>query len=81
MQPLRKDQESGIALLGRVEGFMPGLRPQVGRFQSQVMLFDEAFLRMLTEVRIRHSGTVEEARMLYEAAADPAGPWTADDVA
>jgi hypothetical protein len=45
------------------------------------MLFDEAFLRMLTEVRIRHSGTVEEARMLYEAAADPAGPWTADDVA
>jgi hypothetical protein len=47
----------------------------VGRFPSQVMLSDEAFLRLLTNIRIKRTGTVAEARATYEAAADPEGPF------
>lgn len=63
------------SLRSRLERFLPTLRPQIGRFQSERMLSDEAFLRLLTKVRIEHGGTVEEARTIYEAAADPAGPF------
>jgi hypothetical protein len=47
----------------------------MGHFPSEVMLSDEAFLRLLTKIRIRRTGTVEEARATYEAAADPESPF------
>ncbi|MCU1247280.1 MAG: hypothetical protein JWQ49_309 [Edaphobacter sp.] len=47
----------------------------MGRFPSQVMLSDEAFLRLLTSIRIERAGTVAGARVTYEAAVDPDGPF------
>jgi hypothetical protein len=46
-----------------------------GRAPSGVTLTDEGLLRLLTSVRIDRAGTLENARTVYEAAADPDGPF------
>jgi hypothetical protein len=63
-----------------VSSFPPRLcadhNPEEGRV---VVLSDEAFLRLLAEMQVKHCGTIEEARTIYETAAKPGGPSKLED--